>query len=439
MKKGSTAENAFKKQLILASLFFAVFFISLLSIGAYIIIKDLGEKEVFRLLDHYTRELENMMATIPETEKAKGFQYETIVTTRINQFMVDKKIFDSYEIYGSDGKLIQKNDVLKGGQLYAAPDIQNPPVGKAHIEIRNKMPIEVSVPVAPGQMGKAVLNVSSQVLALQAKDFRNEMILKFSVLLSLLFLMLLLSYLYVLRLLRVSNRIQQESEEQKRLSYLGLLSSGLAHEIKNPLNSLKLNVQLLEEGLKTNVNKEELSSSVEPMLNQIKRLERLTRDFLLYARPSEPELKVQNLRQLLEELILSFGEEIKSRSLTVDLEAPESVREIPIDENMIRTALSNLILNAIQASEESGRIAIEVKDAESEVQIDVIDEGSGIAQESKEKIFEIFYTNKSGGTGLGLSIAKRFVELHQGKIELIDRERGAHFRVTLKAFPDIGN
>lgn len=439
MKRIPPAEKAFKRELFWASAFFAICFLALLSIGAYVIIKDLGEKEVFRLLDRYTNELDTMMKTIPETEKAKGFQYEKIVTTRINQFMVEKKVFDSYELYDSDGRLIRREDLLKGGQVFSAPEIQGPPPGYAQVEIRNKMPIEVSVQVAPGKMGKAVLNVSSQVLAMQAKEFRNEMILKFSTMLFLLFLMLLFSYLYVLRLLKVSREVQGESEEQKRLSYLGLLSSGLAHEIKNPLNSLKLNVQLLEEGLKTESRSDELLASVGPMMEQIRRLEKLTRDFLLYAKPSEPEMKVQSLKPVIDELLFLFSGDARDKGVTLKFSPPEHLKEVPIDQNMIRIALSNLLLNAIQATGKDGEVSVEMRDSGNEVQVDIADSGPGIPADNRDKVFDIFFTNKSGGTGLGLSIAKRFVELHRGKIELIPQEDGARFRVTLRVFPDSGD
>ncbi len=438
MNRTSQAEKAFQRELFWASSLFALFFIALLSIGAYIIIKDLGEKEVFRLLDHYTRELDTLMKTIPETEKAKGFQYVKVVTTRISQFMVEKKVFDSYELYDSEGRLLRKEDLLKGGQVFTAPDIKGPPPGYAHVEIRNKMPIEVNVQVAPGKMGKAVLNVSGQVLAAQAREFRNEMILKFSTMLFLLFLMLLFSYLYVLRLLKVSRKVQGESEEQKRLSYIGLLSSGLAHEIKNPLNSLKLNVQLLEEGLRTDTRPEELLASVTPMTEQIKRLEKLTRDFLLYAKPSHPEMKVQSLKTVIGELILFFSGEARNKGVALKFSPPDHLKDVPIDQNMIRIALSNLLLNAIQATGENGEVTVELRDSGNEVQVDIADNGPGIPAGNRDKVFDIFFTDKVGGTGLGLSIAKRFIELHRGRIELIPQETGARFRVTLRVFPDSG-
>lgn len=431
MNKQSLAEKAFKKELIVASLLFAVFFIAILSIGGYIIIKDLGEKEVFRTLDHYRKELEKMTTNIPETEIAKGFKYEKIVTTRLNQFIVDKQIFDSLEIYDSDGKLIYQMDNLKQGGIIAGTAIKGPPLGQSHIEIRNKVPIEVPIQLAPGQMGKAVLNVSNQVLLDLAKDFRNQMVFKFSVLLTFIFFMLFISYLYVVRLLKKSRIIQKEAEKQSRLSYLGLLSSGLAHEIKNPLNAIKLNIQLLEEGLKGNTDKEDLLSSVEPMLNQIKRLEKLTRDFLMYSKPLEPEFRNVNIEEIISEICLSFSEEVKEKNIEVTKTTEGLSREIEGDENMLRIIVSNLLINAIQASENNSKVKVNLSFKDSSAEIDIIDFGKGISEEMKEKIFDVFFTTKPEGTGLGLSIVKRLVEAHKGHIEIVPSEKGAYFKVVL--------
>lgn len=431
MNKQSSAVEAFKRQFVIASLLFALFFVAILSTGGYIIIKDLGEKEVFRTLDHYRAELEKMTTNIPEVEIAKGFKYEKIVTTRLNQFMFDKRIFDSYEIYDSEGRLIHKEDYLKQGGIIAGTTIKGPPLGQSQIEIRNKVPIEVPIQLAPGKMGKAVLNVSDQVLLNLAKDFRDQMVFKFSTLIVLIVVMLFFSYIYVIKLLRKSRQIQQKSEEQNRLSYLGLLSSGLAHEIKNPLNTLKLNIQLLEEGLKGNSERDELLGSIEPMLNQIKRLEKLARDFLMFSKPLEPEFRNINILELLDETTLSYLEEAKEKNVEILKMSEGEERDIAGDENMMRIIFSNLLINAIQASVKENKIEIKVSYKDSFVEIDFIDNGCGILEEVRERIFEVFFTTKTEGTGLGLSIVKRLVDAHNGKIEVIPSERGAHFRLTL--------
>lgn len=431
MNKQSLAEKAFRKELIIASLLFALFFIAILTSGGYIIIKDLGEKEVFKTLEHYRAELEKMTTNIPETEIAKGFKFEKIVTTRLNKFMVDKKIFDSLEIYDSDGKLIHQEDYLKQGGIIAGTGIQGPPLGQSRIEIRNKVPIEVPIQLAPGKMGTAVLNISDKVLLNLAEDFRKQMILKFTTLLALIFFMLFVSYLYVIKLLKKSRVIQKEAEEQNKLSYLGLLSSGLAHEIKNPLNTLKLNIQLLEEGLKGGAEKEELWGSIEPMLNQIKRLEKLTRDFLMYSKPLEPEFRNVNLESLIKETCLAYLEEAKGKDVEIVTAKSGEPREISGDENMLRIIFSNLLLNAIQASERKSKIDINLFFGEKGAEINFIDYGVGIPEDAREKIFDVFYTTKPEGTGLGLSIVKKLIEANKGEIELIPREKGAHFRVKI--------
>ncbi len=431
MNKQSPAEKAFRKELIIASLLFALFFIAILTSGGYIIIKDLGEKEVFKTLEHYRSELEKMTTNIPETEIAKGFKFEKIVTTRLNQFMVDKKIFDSLEIYDSDGKLIHQEDYLRQGGIIAGTGIQGPPLGQSRVEIRNKVPIEVPIQLAPGKMGTAVLNISDQVLLKLAEDFRKQMIFKFTTLLSLIFFMLFISFLYVVKLLRKSRIIQKEAEEQNKLSYLGLLSSGLAHEIKNPLNTLKLNIQLLEEGLKGGTDKEELFGSIKPMLNQIKRLEKLTRDFLMYSKPLEPEFRSVNLKSLVKETCLTYLEEAKENGIELVISESGEEREVSGDENMLRIIFSNLLLNAIQASEGENKIDINLFFGDKVAEVDFIDYGPGIPEEIRDKIFDVFFTTKPEGTGLGLSIVKKLIEANKGEILLIHKEKGAHFKVKI--------
>lgn len=428
MKNYAQSEVSFRRQLVVASIIFGIFFISLLFSGGYIIIKDLGNKEVFKILERYRSELEKMTTSISDKEIAKGFKYQKIVTTRINQFLVDKKIFDSYELYDSDGKLVDRQDYLKGAGLIAGSDIKNPPLGKSQIEIRNKVPIEVPVQLEPGKMGKAVLNISNQVLTKQAEEFRKVMIIKVSILLSLIFLMLLVAYFYVINLLRQYRSIQKEVENQNRLSYLGLLSSTLAHEIKNPLNSLKLNIQLLEEGLKGDFEKEELVNSIEPMLNQISRIDKLTRDFLIFAKPISPEISKTNLHQVAKEIANSMT---LDKNVEIKIEGEEFASDVFVDESLFRIVFSNLLQNAVQASKENQSIYVKFLQNGDLLQIDVIDEGVGIKEEYKEKIFDLFFTTKSEGSGLGLTIVKRIVEAHNGKIEIVEKEKGAHFRIIL--------
>jgi signal transduction histidine kinase len=431
MKNLTKSELSFRKQMFVASFLFALFFVALLSVGGYIISKDLGEKEVFKTLEHYRNELQKMTTSISETEIAKGFKYQKVVTTRLNQFVVDKKIFDSYELYDSDGNLIDQKDFLKGGGFITGTGIVTPPLGKSTVEIKNKVPIEVPVQLEPGKMGKAVLNISNQVLTKQAEEFRREMIIKLSTLLGLIFFMLLLAYFYVIHLLRQYRTIQKEIENQNKFSYLGFLSSGLAHEIKNPLNSLKLNVQLLEEGLKSDVDRADLLPSISPMLNQIKKLEKLTHDFLIFAKPLNPEFKKIDLVEIAKETAFLLLDSNKEKEIQIEFDEDDFAKNIFADESLMRIVFSNLIFNSIQSSEKKGKIEVKFSKFKSSCQIDIIDYGEGIKDENRDKIFDIFFTTKAEGTGLGLAIVKRIIEAHNGKIEVVDEKVGAHFRIML--------
>jgi len=148
--------------------------------------------------------------------------------------------------------------------------------------------------------------------------------------------MLLLAYFYVVHLLKQYRTIQKEIENQNKLSYLGFLSSGLAHEIKNPLNSLKLNVQLLEEGLRSNVERDDLLPSVPPMLNQIKKLEKLTHDFLIFAKPLNPELKKTDLVEIEKDTASLLLESNKEKEITIEFEEDDCAKNIFVDESLMR-------------------------------------------------------------------------------------------------------
>lgn len=417
MNKPLNIEKAFQRELKIASILFAFFFIFILLSGGYIITKDLGEKEVFRTLQKYKEELEKMTTNIPETEIAKGYKYEKIVTTRINQFVISKKIFDSFELYDSEGKLIHQQDFLKERGFIASFELKEPPMGQSLVEIRKKVPIEVPVQIAPGKMGKAVLNISERVLYQLAKEFRDEMFFKISTLLTIIFVMQLISYLYVIHLIKKSRMVQKELEEENKYSHLGLLSSGLAHEIKNPLNTLKVNIQLLEEGIKGNAEKSEILSSTEIMMNEIKRLEKLTRDFLMYAKPLTLEINLIDLTKIFNETIAQFDRELKEKSIEVVINK-NSEKELFGDENLLRVAFSNIIKNGIEASKIGGKIIISLIFSESSCLIEITNFGEPIDPKIKERIFDAFFTTKPEGTGLGLAITKKLIELHKGSIKV---------------------
>lgn len=424
-------KSKFRRELIWASALFALIFLTVVGLGAVILIKDLGNKEVFKLLRGYSKELEASLANLPTTETLKGYQQEKVITTRLNEFLTDKKIFDSYELFDEKGNLVTQQDRLKAGYLVPGANPTGPQPGQSQIETGNRIPISVKVPISPGKLGTAILSVSEDVLARQATQFRNEMMAKVLELMGIILLMVGFAYLYVLRLLRISRRIEAEALDQQRLSYLGLLSSGMAHEIKNPLNSIQMNLQMLEEEVTSGSSPAEVAAWITPIQKEIRRLERLVNDFLLFARPLKPVLNPTEVPALLESISQLVSEEARHHGAVLKVEASPDLPPLWTDEGLLRTALLNLVLNAIQAQGGPGQICLKAAALDDHLVLDVCDEGPGIPEDRREQIFQIFFTTKVGGTGLGLPIARRIVEVLGGTLApTVPTGPGACFRMS---------
>jgi len=423
--------SAYRREMIWASILFAFIFLTVLGLGSSIIISDLSNKEVFKMLNGYSKELEESLARVPTTQTLTGFQQQKIVSTRLNEFLTDKKIFESVELYDAQGHLVPLEDRLKAGYLVPGADPKGLRPGEQEVETRNRIPISVPIPIEPGKMGTAILSVSQDVLARQATQFRNEMVVRLVVLMGIISMLLGLAFIYVLRLLRLTRRIEAEAQDQQRLSYIGLLSSGIAHEVKNPLNSIQMNLQLLEEEAASGTTPERLHTWIEPIQREIRRLERLVNDFLLYARPLTATAQPVRVQPVLESIAGLVAEEARQRGVRIAVEVPKDLPVLTTDESLLRTALMNLVFNAVQALDGGGTVTLRASAEGMVVRFEVTDDGPGIPADRREQIFEIFFTTKAGGTGLGLPIARRIVEALGGTLSLEEGEPGARFRVTL--------
>lgn len=208
------------------------------------------------------------------------------------------------------------------------------------------------------------------------------------------------------------------------MAYVGTLASGLAHEIRSPLNSLNLNMQLLEEDLGAaapGVSRGDGSSTrlLEITRSEITRLERLVSDFLRYARPRRLELQKVRCEELLEltRSVLHGHARVSGTSIEVlDATAGASVR---VDREQIQQLLLNLCENALHATSETSRPRIELlaeRRGEGRVALGVRDNGSGMTEEDIRHATELFYSQRRGGTGLGLAIVERIASAHEGSL-----------------------
>jgi signal transduction histidine kinase len=257
------------------------------------------------------------------------------------------------------------------------------------------------------------------------------MVVRIVVLMGIISLLLGLAFIYVLRLLRLTRKIEAEAQDQQRLSYLGLLSSGIAHEVKNPLNSIQMNLQLLEEEAASGTTPEKLHTWIEPIQREIRRLERLVNDFLLFARPLTASAQPIRVKPVLDSIAGLVAEEARQRGVQLVVTVPEDLPVLTTDESLLRTALMNLVFNAVQALEGGGTVTLKALAEGAAVRFEVSDNGPGVPEEKREAVFQIFFTTKAGGTGLGLPIARRIFEALGGSLSLDASAPGACFRATL--------
>lgn len=225
--------------------------------------------------------------------------------------------------------------------------------------------------------------------------------------------------------------IEDQLRRADRLSALGELSAGMAHEIRNPLGSIKGTAEILRDGVAVDDPKFEFA---EILINEVNRLNRVLEDFLRFARPRPVESGKFFLGAMVSDVLDLTRQQALRNRVDIQVDLDEEL-EIPGQGEQIKQVLLNLVLNALQALPDGGTVVISSKNLAHEVHITVSDNGPGVALENRERIFNPFVTTRVSGTGLGLAITQRIVHGHDGHIVLNSTPgEGASFKVCLPLF-----
>jgi len=227
--------------------------------------------------------------------------------------------------------------------------------------------------------------------------------------------------------------LNEEVARHKRLAALGKLSAGIAHEIRNPLSSIRGLAQFVYNSFsKTDERKEDLNT----IIQEVDRLNKLVVQVLDFAKLKKPNLTPFSLNDLIRKIVELFKLEIKDKQIKFDLELSPDISQIQADEDQVRQITMNVIINAIQAILRKGEIKIKTESAllkgEPAIKLIIEDSGIGITEKDFNQIFDPFFSTKERGSGLGLSIVYKLVEGHQGEIKVESKEgKGTKFVIFL--------
>ena len=207
--------------------------------------------------------------------------------------------------------------------------------------------------------------------------------------------------------------------QAEKLASIGRISAGIAHEIRNPLTSVKLNIQKLYQSDNLNdVEKEHLNLSQEG----IKYMEKSIKDLLDFTRASELSRAQFSIEQILDESIKMVADSLDLKKIVLEKNYPDESPQVLVDGDKLRQVFLNVLRNAYEAVDEGGKISISVfllkERLGKKIKVEISDNGSGIPEKDRDIIFEIFYTTKTTGIGLGLAIARKILEQHNGSIRV---------------------
>lgn len=225
---------------------------------------------------------------------------------------------------------------------------------------------------------------------------------------------------------RSKEAAQRQVEQSQKLSVVGQMAAGVAHEIKNPLASIKGAADILAD---ENTSPEERAEFKDILVNEVRRMDTTVGEFLEFARPREARLRRTNLCDIVRQSVRRIESQAHQDGISVVYDGAQELY-VNGDVEKLTQLVLNFLLNALQASSPGSKVTVTVRERDTRVELSVTDEGEGIKKEDMERIFEPFYTTKHSGTGLGLAVVRAIIESHDGELS-VESEYGKGTAMTV--------
>ena len=224
--------------------------------------------------------------------------------------------------------------------------------------------------------------------------------------------------------------IESELELSRRMAAIGRLTSGVGHEVKNPINAIVVHLELL----KTKLGDASAPAvrHLEVIDSEIHRLDRVVQMLVDFSRPVELKLREHDLRRVIGDILALATAELSTRNVTLISQMPPRPLMAHVDADLLKQAVLNVIQNGAQAMPEGGKLEVVLEEDRKTGVLRIADEGGGIPEEIREKIFDLYFTTKSGGSGIGLAMTYRILQLHHGSVEVQSKAgRGTEFKMRI--------
>ena len=228
--------------------------------------------------------------------------------------------------------------------------------------------------------------------------------------------------------------IESELELSRRMAAIGRLTSGVGHEVKNPINAIVVHLELLKN--KLGAANPQAERHLEVIDAEIHRLDRVVQTLVDFSRPVELQLKEQDLRQVIGDVVALAKDELSTHGVTLETSMPSNPLIANVDADLLKQAVLNVIQNGAQAMPDGGPLRVVLEEKKKNAILRIADEGVGIPDEIRDKIFDLYFTTKSEGSGIGLAMTYRILQLHHGSVEVQNNvSRGTEFvmRIPLTA------
>jgi signal transduction histidine kinase len=225
-------------------------------------------------------------------------------------------------------------------------------------------------------------------------------------------------------------KIESELELSRRMAAIGRLTSGVGHEVKNPINAIVVHLELLRN--KINGASPGAVRHLEVIDSEIRRLDRVVQTLVDFSRPVELQLFEHDLREIIGDILTLAAVEFSTRNVTLIHRFPSTPVMANVDADLLKQAVLNVIQNGAQAMPDGGTVDVILEESHKMAVLRIADQGPGIPEDIRGKIFDLYFTTKSGGSGIGLAMTYRILQLHHGSIDVeSNRDRGTEFRLRI--------